>query len=91
MGRSRIALQFYSVLRNDFCIYLGRFRYHKKVHEEATEITNKIETGKKLATPGIILSIVAMVLSTIVTIVLFAIGVGAAVIGSSSQSGNFTF
>ena len=64
---------------------------HKKVHEEATEITNKIETGKKLATPGIILSIVAMVLSTIVTIVLFAIGVGAAVIGSSSQSGNFTF
>ena len=63
---------------------------HKKVHEEATEITNKIETGKKLALPGIILSIVAMVISVVVFIVVVLI-LGVAAVGSASQSGNITF
>ncbi len=52
---------------------------HKKVHEEATIITKKIETGKKLSVPGIILSAVGIGLSiTISIIVCAAIGTYAA-------------
>ena len=61
---------------------------HKKVHEEATIITKKIETGKKLAVPGIILSAVGIGLSiTIGIIVCAAIGTAAGLgsLGASSD------
>lgn len=61
---------------------------HKKVHEEATIITKKIETGKKLSVPGIILSAVGIGLSiTIGIIVCAAIGTAAGLgsLGASSD------
>ena len=57
---------------------------HKKVHEEAEEITGKIETAKKLAVPGIILGIVGCVISIIVLIV-FVIILGAGAVGALSN------
>ncbi len=55
---------------------------HKKVHEQATVITNKIEIARKLAIPGIITSGAGMVLSILITTIVCAAGL-AAVSGAS--------
>ena len=60
---------------------------HKKVHEEAEEIGGKIETGKKLAIPGIIIGAVGCVVSVVVLIFVIAI-VGIGAIGSISSMSN---
>ncbi|MBR3636638.1 MAG: hypothetical protein IKN45_01830 [Lachnospiraceae bacterium] len=63
---------------------------HKKVHEQATEISNKIETGKKLGLIGIIVGIAGIVIAIIVFIVLVVIiGVGA--VGGAATSNGINF
>ncbi len=58
---------------------------HKQVHEVAEEISNKIENGKKMAIPGIIVGAVGIVISIVVMIVMVAV-VGVAAFSSFSQS-----
>ncbi len=58
---------------------------HKQVHEVAEEISGKVDTGKKLAVPGIILGGVGMVVSILVIIFMIAIvGIGAFASATSS-------
>ena len=69
---------------------------NKKVHEQADEFTNKIEIGKKLATAGIIVGAIGMVLSIIATIVIIAVWGAAAATSifstmQNSGGGNITF
>ena len=61
---------------------------HKKVHEQATEITNKIEIGKKLATAGMIVSAIAIALGIVVSI-LFTVGIATLGVFEASQNGTF--
>lgn len=69
----------YAVIFGLFAIGLGiaAIVLHKKVHEQATVITNKIEIGRKLAIPGIITGGAGMVLSILITIAVCAAGVAA--------------
>ncbi len=69
---------------------------HKKVHEQAEEITSKIETGKKLGTAGIIVGAAGIVISIIALILMVSIwgvAIGSSVINSVQQStgGGITF
>lgn len=45
---------------------------HSKVHQQATVITNKIETGKKLGIAGLITGSAAIIISITVTIIFFS-------------------
>ena len=57
---------------------------HKQVHEVAEEITNKVETGKKLAIPGIVIDAIGIVISVIVIIFMVAI-LGVSAFAAASQ------
>ena len=63
---------------------------HKKVHEQATEISNKIETGKKLGLIGIIVGIAGIVIAIIVFIILVVI-VGVGAVGGAATSNGINF
>ena len=58
---------------------------HKQVHEIAEEITNKVETGKKLAVPGIIIGAIGIAISVIV-IICMIIFVGVAGFAAFTQN-----
>ncbi len=58
---------------------------YKKVMEQATIITNKIHTGKKLAKAGLIVGIIAMALSVVICIIWVGIIGAAALIGQGGS------
>lgn len=69
----------YAIIFGLFGLGLGitAILLHKKVHEQATVITKKIEIGKKLAIPGIITSGAGMALSILISTIVCAAGIAA--------------
>lgn len=58
---------------------IGATVLHKKVHEQATYITNKIELGKKLGIAGIIVGSILLLISFLILVAFIALGVAASI------------